>query len=456
MGVCFFILIFKEVVKLDDIIVAKFGGSSLADSKQFSKVKEIIKSDENRRYIIPSAPGKVHKGDHKITDLLYMCHQLASHRLNIDDVYNIIEKRFLGICSDLELEINIQEILDNIKEKIQDGSSKDYAASRGEYLNAIILSNFLDFEFVDSKDIMVFNDKGELDTEKTEEKTREKLEKIERAVIPGFYGAKENGDIVTFSRGGSDITGSIVASSLDCKLYENWTDVSGFLMADPRIVDDPKPIEIITYKELRELSYMGAPVLHEESLFPVKNKGIAINIKNTNFPDHLGTKIVNDEYPLNHTETITGIAGKKDFTVISIEKTRMTSEKDFLRKLITVLETNNIAIQHMPSSIDSISLIISSSQLNSKLDKVIEEIKIYCNPDSIISYPNMALVAVVGRGMIRTKGVSAKIFAALSNSGINIRMITQGSSELNIIIGVENIDFDKSISAIYKAFENNI
>lgn len=441
---------------MENLIVAKFGGSSLANSKQFKKVKSIIISDKNRRYIIPSAPGKAHKEDHKITDLLYMCYQLASHRLNIDDVYNIIEKRFLGICEDLKLEINLQDYLDNIKIKIQNGASKDYVASRGEYLNAIILANYLDFEFVDAKDIIIFNDKGEFDSASTEIKMKEKLSGISNAVIPGFYGAKLHGEIVTFSRGGSDITGSIVASTLDSKLYENWTDVSGFLMADPRIVDSPRPIEIITYKELRELSYMGAPVLHEESLFPVKNKGIVINIKNTNFPDHKGTKIVDDLYPISEIESITGIAGKKDFTVIAIEKTRMISEKNFLRKLITVFETNNISIEHMPSSIDSISIVVSTSQISSKLDKVIEEIKIYCNPDSIVSYPNMALVAVVGRGMIRTKGISSKIFTALSNSGINIRMITQGSSEMNIIIGVENIDFDKSISSIYKAFEKTI
>lgn len=441
---------------MENIIVAKFGGSSLADSEQFLKVKDIIKSDNNRRYIVPSAPGKAHKDDHKITDLLYMCYQLALHRLNIDDVYNIIEKRFLDICKDLKLELDLQEVLDSIKGKIQNGASKDYTASRGEYLNAIILSSYLDFEFVDSKDIIIFNDKGKFDSKSTEIKMKEKLKNISKAVIPGFYGAKLDGEIVTFSRGGSDITGAIVASTLGSKLYENWTDVSGFLMADPKIVNSPRPIETITYKELRELSYMGAPVLHEESLFPVKNKGIIINIRNTNFPEHLGTKIVDDFYPLSHSETITGIAGKKDFTVISIEKTRMMFEKDFLRKLITVLETNDISIEHMPSSIDSISIIVSASQLNSKLDKVIEEIKIYCNPDSIISYPNMALIAVVGRGMIRTKGVSSKIFTALSDNGINIRMITQGSSELNIIIGVENIDFDKSIASIYKAFENSI
>ena len=439
---------------MDNIIVAKFGGSSLADSEQFLKVKSIIESNDNRRYVIPSAPGKVHKDDHKITDLLYMCHQLSSHRLNIDDVYNIIEKRFLNIGIELGLEIDIQEVLDDIKNKIQDGASKDYAASRGEYLNAIILASFLGFEFVDAKDLIEFDDKGEFNPNATKVKIKERLANVPKAVIPGFYGAKANGEIVTFSRGGSDITGSIVSSILNCKLYENWTDVSGFLMADPRIVDDPEPIETITYKELRELSYMGAPVLHEESLFPVKNKGIAINIKNTNRPDDPGTKIVNDLYPIKPTETITGIAGKKDFTVISIEKTRMISEKDFLRKLITVLETNNISIEHMPSSIDSISLVVPAAQINSKLDKVIEEIKIYCNPDSIISYPDMALIAVVGRGMIRTKGILSKIFTALSDSGTNIRRVIQGSSELNVIVGVENADFNNSIASIYKVFKN--
>lgn len=439
---------------MDNIIVAKFGGSSLADSNQFIKVKNIINADSRRRFIIPSAPGKVHKKDHKVTDLLYMCYQLASHNLNIDEVFGIIEKRFLEICDELTLDINMQEILMDIKKQIQSGSSKDYAASRGEYLNAIILAHYLDFEFIDARDLILFNEKGQFDSNVTEERIQNTLKDITGVVIPGFYGAKPSGEIVTFSRGGSDITGAIIASALNCQLYENWTDVSGFLMADPRIVSNPKPIEIITYKELRELSYMGAPVLHEEAVFPVKQRGIPINIKNTNHPEDNGTKIVNDLYPISYSKTITGISGKKDFTVIVIEKTRMSAEKDFLRKVITVLETNNISIEHMPSSIDSVSLVVATVELNSKLDKVIEEIRIYCNPDSIITYPNMALIAVVGRGMIRTKGISSKVFTALSNGGINIRMITQGSSELNIIIGVENIDFDKAILAIYKAFEN--
>lgn len=438
---------------MKDAIVAKFGGSSLADSKQFTKVKDIIKSNNNRRYIIPSAPGKRDKKDHKITDLLYMCYQLASHGLNFDEVYKIIENRFENICKDLKLDIQINTILRDIKKKTQEGASKEYTGSRGEYLNAIILSQYLGYEFVDAKDLIVFNDNGQFDSEATQVKVKSRLEGIPQAVIPGFYGAKENGEIVTFTRGGSDITGAIIARGIDSKLYENWTDVSGFLMADPRIVNTPKPIEIITYKELRELSYMGAPVLHEEAIFPVKKAGIPINIKNTNSPKDPGTMIVDDLTPISSTGTITGIAGKKDFTVISIEKTLMSLEKDFYRKLITVLETNDILIEHMPSSIDSISLIISDSELNSKLQKVVEEIRIYCKPDSIICYPNMALIAVVGRGMIRTNGISAKIFTALADKGINIRMITQGSSELNIIIGIENADFDMAITAIYEAFE---
>jgi len=437
---------------LKDVIVAKFGGSSLADSEQFKKVKNIIDSNGDRKFIIPSAPGKRHSKDHKITDLLYMCQQLSSHGLNFDEIFNIIQKRYEDICNELDLTIDISSILKEIKKEIQDGASKDFAASRGEYLNSIILSGYLNIDFIDATEIIVFNNKGELDMKATEINIDLKLKDIQRAVIPGFYGAMPDGKIKTFSRGGSDISGAIIAKGLNAKLYENWTDVSGFLMADPRIVKDPKPIEKITYKELRELSYMGAPVLHEEAIFPVRKAGIPINIKNTNHPEEPGTMIINDMDPITHCGTITGIAGKKDFTVISIEKTLMGAEKGFFRKLMSVLETNNVAIEHMPSSIDSISLIIANSELNSKLDKIIEEIRIYCNPDTIICYPNMALIAVVGRGMINTKGISAKIFTSLADGGVNIRMITQGSSELNIIVGIENADFEKAISAIYEAF----
>lgn len=439
---------------MKDIVVAKFGGSSLADSTQFAKVKDIIEADSRRRYIIPSAPGKRNKKDHKITDLLYMCYQLASHGLNFDEVYAIIEKRYKDICNDLKLDIKIDKILREIKEKIKDGASRDYSASRGEYLNGIILANYLGFEFIDAAELILFDDKGNFVPEATQKKVRCRLANVHYGVIPGFYGAKENGEITTFSRGGSDITGAIITSGVNGELYENWTDVSGFLMADPRIVKKPKTIDIITYKELRELSYMGAPVLHEEAIFPVKKAGIPINIKNTNFPEDTGTIIVND-YNSTSSGNITGISGKKDFTVISIEKTLMNSETGILRKLISVFETNDISIEHVPTGIDSISVIVSDSELNSKIDKVMEEIRIYCNPDSISCYPNMALIAVVGRGMISATGVSAKIFTALGNVGVNVRMISQGSSELNIIIGIENDDFNLAMTAIYKAFEND-
>lgn len=438
-----------------NVVVAKFGGSSLADSKQFIKVRDIITSDDRRKFIIPSAPGKRHGKDHKITDLLYMCQQLASHGLNFDEIYSLVQKRFEDICTELNLDLDINSILKEIRERILNGASKDYAASRGEYINALILSNYLNIDFIDAADLIIFNEKGEFDPEATDKNVKAKLIGISRGIIPGFYGSTPKGEIKVFSRGGSDITGAIIARAINSELYENWTDVSGFLMADPKIVKNPKPIEKITYKELRELSYMGAPVLHEEAIFPVRKAGIPINIKNTNNPKDTGTLIINDLEPVSHFGTITGIAGKKDFTVISIEKTLMGSEKGFFRKLMSVLETNNVAIEHMPSSIDSISLIIANSELNSKLDRIIEEIRIYCNPDSIICYPNMALVAVVGRGMINTKGISAKIFTALANKGVNIRMITQGSSELNIIVGIENIDFKKAIAAIYDAFSKN-
>ena len=439
---------------MSDVIVAKFGGSSLADSIQFTKVKDIVTADKNRRYIIPSAPGKGKNQDYKVTDLLYMCYQLASHSINIDDVFGIISKRYEDICKELNLDLNIEEVLSDIKSRIQDGASRDFTASRGEYLSAIILSKYLDYEFVDAKDLILFDDEGKLNLEETKERIQSILSNKSHAVIPGFYGANEDGEIITFSRGGSDITGSIIASAVNSQLYENWTDVSGFYMADPRIVANPRSIENITYKELRELSYMGAPVLHEESIFPIKSNGIPINIRNTNIPEDPGTMIVDDSQPVSKAGTITGIAGKKDFTVISVEKTNMSDEKGFIRKLISVFESNDISIEHIPSSIDSISVIVADTEINTKLNKVLEEIRIYCKPDAIITYKNMSLLAVVGRGMISTKGVSARIFTALANEGVNIRMITQGSSELNIIIGIETDDFNKAISSIYKAFNN--
>ncbi|WP_238916481.1 aspartate kinase [Clostridium sp. YIM B02555] len=433
-------------------IVTKFGGSSLADANQFKKVKEIISSNPERQYVIPSAPGKRNSKDSKITDLLYLCHAHVSTGIAFDDVFNLIKDRYCNIIKDLELNYDITEHLNTIKKDLEEGASSDYAASRGEYLNGLILANYLGFQFVDAKDVIIFNIDGSLDSEATNYALNSKLSKIKNAVIPGFYGADKEGNIITFSRGGSDVTGALVAASINATLYENWTDVSGFLMADPRIVQNPKPISKITYSELRELSYMGASVLHEDAIFPVREIGIPINIKNTNKPQDEGTFIVKDTDGSMKPTTVTGIAGKKDFTVISIAKASMNSELGFCRKLLSILEQHNISFENMPSGIDTVCLVISDSQLKHKKNVIIEEIKRACNPDTIEVHPNLAMIATVGRGMAKQRGTAAKIFTALSNAEINIRMIDQGSSEMNILVGIESDDFEKGISAIYNAF----
>ncbi|KFX58085.1 aspartate kinase [Clostridium botulinum] len=432
-------------------IITKFGGSSLADAEQFKKVKNIITSNKSRKFVIPSAPGKRNSKDSKITDLLYLCHAHINTGISLDDVFNHINDRYIGIVNDLKLDLNIKSYLDLIKKDIENGAASDYAASRGEYLNAIILSNYLGFEFIDAKDVIKFNTDGCLNYDETLRLLKEKLSSIDKAVIPGFYGSDNNGDIVTFSRGGSDVTGALVTASLNADLYENWTDVSGFLMADPRIISNPKPISTITYTELRELSYMGASVLHEEAIFPVRKAGIPINIKNTNKPEDKGTFIVEDSFN-DDSQIITGIAGKKDFTVISIAKALMNSELGFCRKILSILEQHNVSFENMPSGIDTVCLVISDSQLKNKTALIVEEIKRTCNPDTIEVHPNMALIATVGKGMAKQKGVASKVFTALSEANVNIRMIDQGSSEINILVGIENDNFEKAIAAIYNAF----
>lgn len=431
-------------------IVTKFGGSSLADSIHFKKVKNILESNPERKYIIPSAPGKSSFKDFKITDLLYLCHAHVKSGISLDDVFKLISERYKSIVDDLNLNLDLTSYLNIIKTDIENGASVYYTASRGEYLNGIILANYLNIDFIDAKDVIKFNKYGTLNIEETYVALKDKLSNHERAVIPGFYGSNEHGDIVTFSRGGSDITGALVAASINAKLYENWTDVSGFLMADPRIVNNPKKIKTITYGELRELSYMGASVLHEEAVFPVRTSGIPINIRNTNEPENEGTLIVSNE--IKHENTITGIAGKQNFTVLSIEKSMMNSELGFCRKILTILEQNGVSFENMPSGIDTVSVVISDSNLKNKTEIIVEEIKRACNPDSVVVYPNMALIATVGTGMAYTKGVASKIFTALAESDINIRMIDQGSSEINVLVGIENDDFEKGINAIYKAF----
>lgn len=430
--------------------VAKFGGSSLAYARQLKKVKDIVLEDEARKYIVVSAPGKGVNNNHKVTDLLAMCHELSAHELNFNEVYKIIENVYKNIVDDLVLDIDIDKILAEVKDEITNGASYDFVISRGEFISAQVLAAYLGFDFVDARDLITFTN-GVLDLPKSEEKIRKILTQHEKAVVPGFYGEKEDGKVKTFSRGGSDVTGSVIASALDAEMYENFTDVSGFLVADPKIVKNPSPIGTITYKELRELSYMGAKVLHEEAIFPLRDKNIPINIKNTNAPHEEGTLILS-QCDIKNKNILTGISGKKDFTVINLEKVNMNSEKDFFRKLTTVFESNDISIEHMPSSIDSVSVLVADSYITPKLNKVLEELKIYLNVDNISWERDISLIAVVGRGMINEKGVSSRTFTALAREGINIKMISQGSSEINIIIGVETQDFEKAIRAIYREF----
>ena len=430
--------------------VVKFGGSSLSDAIQLKKVKDIIFEDNDRKYIVVSAPGKGVKNNHKVTDLLAMCHELSDHDLNFNEVYKIIENVYKNIVDDLVLHIDIDSILTEVKEEIEGGASYDYVISRGEFISAQVLASYLGYDFVDAKDLIVFTD-GVLDLHKSQENIKTVLSNHDRAVIPGFYGVDEEGRVKTFTRGGSDVTGSVIASALDAKMYENFTDVSGFLVVDPKIVKNPHPMGTITYNELRELSYMGAKVLHEEAIFPLRDKNIPINIKNTNAPNEDGTLILS-KCETKNKNILTGISGKKDFTVINLEKVNMNSEKDFFRKLTTVFESNDISIEHMPSSIDSVSVLVADSYIAPKLNKVIEELKIYLNVDSISWERDISLIAVVGRGMINEKGVSSRTFTALAREGVNIKMISQGSSEINIIIGVETKDFEKAIRSIYEEF----
>jgi len=438
--------------------VCKFGGSSVADADQIRKVQAIITSDPDRRYIVVSAPGKRHADDRKITDLLYLCHAHAQQGIAFDDVFNLIADRYRQIAIDLGLK-DVAGQLDDafayIQKQIAQGASADYAASRGEFLNGVIRASVLGFELVHPDDKAIhFDDQGNFEADKTQAALSATLGRTQRAVIPGFYGAMPDGTVKTFSRGGSDVTGAIVARAANASVYENWTDVSGLLMADPRVVDQPKPIDVVTYRELRELSYMGATVLHDEAIFPVRDVGIPVNIRNTNEPDHPGSMIISETQPIAHQGSITGIAGRRNFTVIAIEKAMMNAEIGFGRRLLTVLESNGISYEHTPSGIDTISVIVSDQQLDNKLDKVLKEIDIECRPDKLTAFPDMALIATVGRGMAHTPGMAARLFGALANANVNIRMIDQGSSEINIIVGVENSDFQTAVRAIYDAFVN--
>ena len=437
-------------------IVVKFGGSSLASAEQFKKVGKIIKKDEARKYVIPSAPGKRTPDDTKVTDLLYSCYGQAlleedECEENFEGLLAEIKKRYEEIISGLGLTLSLDDEFRTIRENFSKKIGRDYAASRGEYLNGIIMAAYLGYECIDAAEVILFDAAGNFDAEKTDKLLSKRLAKTERAVIPGFYGSMPGGKIKTFSRGGSDITGSIVSKAVHADLYENWTDVSGFLIADPRIVRKPKSIDVITYRELRELSYMGATVLHEDAIFPVRKEGIPINIRNTNSPEDKGTLIVEGTCRKPRF-VITGIAGKKDFASITVEKAMMNSEVGFCKKVLEVFEENDISIEHMPSGIDTMTIFVHQDEFEEKEQKVIAGIHRAVEPDFLELESDLALVAVVGRGMRATRGTSGRIFSALAHANVNVKMIDQGSSELNIIIGVRNHDFETAVNAIYDIF----
>ena len=431
--------------------VVKFGGSSCADANQFKKVAEIIHADAERRFVVVSAPGKRSDSDTKVTDMLYQTYALAEAGKDFSKQLAAIEARYNEIIKGLKLKLSLKDQFAEIEKQFKAKAGKDYAASRGEYLNGVLMANYLGFEFIDPKEVVLFDDDDSFDAEITNRRFAKRLKGVENAVIPGFYGAYEDGKIKTFSRGGSDITGSIVARAIHADVYENWTDVSGFLVADPRIVDRPQPIETITYTELRELAYMGASVLHEDAIFPVRKEGIPINIRNTNRPDDAGTWIV-ESTAKKSKFTITGIAGKKGFCCVNINKDMMNSEVGFVRRVLQAFEDQEISIEHVPSGIDTMTVFVAQEDFIDKEQAVVSEIHRLAKPDLLEIESDLALIAVVGRGMKRQRGTAARIFSALAHVNVNCRMIDQGSSELNIIIGVESKDFEKAIKAIYDIF----
>ena len=431
--------------------VVKFGGSSLASAEQFRKGGDIIRGDADRRYVVPSAPGKRFRKDSKVTDMLYACYDSAEAGRNFREELSAIKARYQEIIDGLGLELSLDGEFETIEKNFEAGIGRDYAASRGEYLNGIIMAAYLEYEFVDAAEVICFDEEGVFDAEKTNRVLGERLVRSQYAVIPGFYGARPGGEIRTFSRGGSDITGSIVAKAVQADVYENWTDVSGFLVADPGIIDNPKGIDVITYRELRELSYMGAGVLHEESIFPVRQENIPINIRNTNSPEDSGTWIVGSTCQKSKY-VITGIAGKKGFCCINIEKDKMNSEVGFGRKVLQAFEESAISFEHVPSGIDTMTVFVHQDEFMHKEQKVVASLYRLAKPDSIEIESDLALIAVVGRGMRATRGTAGRIFSALSHANVNVKMIDQGSSELNIIIGVTNDDFETAIKAIYDIF----
>lgn len=431
--------------------VVKFGGSSLANAEQFEKVGEIIRSEESRRYVVPSAPGKRFSGDTKVTDMLYRCYATACEGADFSEQLEAIKERYYEIIRGLGLTLSLEEEFKQIEADFKAQAGREYAASRGEFLNGKVMAAYLGYEFVDAASVIRFDKNKNLDAEKTDKLLAKRLAKCERAVIPGFYGAMEDGTVTTFSRGGSDVTGSLVAKAIRADVYENWTDVSGFLVTDPRIVENPVAMDTITYRELRELSYMGATVLHEDAIFPVRKEGIPINIRNTNRSQDKGTFIVESTCK-KPRYVITGIAGKKGFCSINIEKSMMNSEIGFGRKVLQVFEDQGISFEHVPSGIDTMTVFVHQDEFEDKEQQVIAGIHRAVQPDFVEMESDLALIAVVGRGMKSQRGTAGRIFSALAHANVNVKMIDQGSSELNIIIGVKNEDFEPAIKAIYDIF----
>ncbi len=434
----------------EQTIVAKFGGSSLADAEHFRQVKQILRQDPARRYVVPSAPGKRNSEDEKVTDLLYQCYEKASSGADYAPVLQKIRGRYQEIIDDLGLAVSLEGEFEMIEQAFVNHAGEQYAASRGEYLNGILLAAFLGYRFVDAAEVIRFNKKGVFEDERTNFFLSDRLINIDRAVIPGFYGADDAGNIHTFSRGGSDVTGALVARAVQADLYENWTDVSGFLLTDPGIVDHPKKIDIMTYSELRELSYRGATVLHEEAVFPVRREGISIHIRNTNRPHESGTLICSTIRPEDEVP-ITGIAGKKNFAAVNIAKNRMNAQVGFCKRLLEAFEENDISFEHMPSGIDTISVILPADEYHKKKDAIMDSLQRLLAPDKISIDEDMALVTVVGKGMRSVSGIAARFFTALGDAHVNIKMIDMGSNEINCTIGVSNQDFDTAIRALYSA-----
>ena len=432
--------------------VLKFGGSSVADAAQIKKMRSIVEADPERRYVVVSAPGKRYSGDSKITDLLIMLKAVIDNNIPYEPLMAPIKERYMTIANDLGIDVDLDAEFALIRKNIENDCSGNYIVSRGEYLSARLVSAYLGYDFIDTESLVLFDNKGRLLVEETNNALAAALKQHERAVLPGFYGSyAKNGEICLFSRGGSDVTGSLVARAAEAEVYENWTDVSGMLMADPRIVDDPLPIKDISYMELRELSYMGDSVMHEDAVFPARMSDIPINIRNTNQPEDPGTVISNGKGG-DEGRIISGIAGKRDFTVISIYKNMMNNEVGFVRRALAIVEDAGVSFDHIPTGIDSLSMVIASAELEDKLDDILEAFKVQLKPDDINVEDGIAMIAVVGRRMFRSVGTSARICGALASNGVNIRMLNQGTGEINVIVGVEAADFEKAIRAIYAEF----